>query len=176
MALGKPMAASQRDADLFKSKMSDETRAIIERLKNRTPAERKKLLAILIEAAGSINLKVISCEDLNSVTAAILDLVRDKDPEWGHKKSVVAWQHPLIENLNLPAALSQQDVDVFFSGLKESEEDNLRRHVIDSYIGITAADFCTNSFFAAANADWVAAFSFSARRSKIRAFWASTSA
>ena len=58
-------------------------------------AERKKLLATLIEAAGPINLKVMACEDVNSVTAAIVDLVRDKDPEWGHKKSVVAWQHPL---------------------------------------------------------------------------------
>jgi len=142
MALGKPMAPSQRNDDLFKSVMSDETRTILERLNNRTPAERKKLLATLIEAAGPINLKVISCEDVNSVTAAIVDLVRDKDPEWGHKKSVVAWQHPLIENLNLPAALSQQDVDVFFTDLKETQGENLRRQVIDSYIGITAADFC----------------------------------
>ena len=136
------MAPSQRNVDLFKSEMSDETRAILERLKNRTLAERKKLLATLIEAAGPINLKVISCEDLNSVTAGIVDLVRDKDPEWGHKKSVVAWQHPLIENLNLPAALSQQDVDVFFTDSNELKGENLRRHVIDSYIGITAADFC----------------------------------
>jgi L-lactate dehydrogenase complex protein LldG len=142
MALGKPMAPSQRNVDLFKSEMSDETRAILERLKDRKPAERKKLLTTLIEAAGPINLKVMACEDVNSVTAGIVDLVRDKNPEWGHKKSVVAWQHPLIENLNLPAALSQQDVDVFFTDSNELKGENLRRHVIDSYIGITAADFC----------------------------------
>lgn len=142
IALGKPLAESQRNVDFFKSDMSDETRGILERIKNRTPEERKKLLATLIEAAGPINLKVISCEDINSVTAAIADLVRDKDPEWGAKKSVVAWQHPLIENLNLPEALSPQDVTVFFSDVKETESGNLRQHVIDSYIGITAADFC----------------------------------
>jgi L-lactate dehydrogenase complex protein LldG len=142
IALGKPIAESQRNVDFFKSDMSDETRGILERIKNRTPEERKKLLATLIEAAGPINLKVISCEDINSVTAAIADLVRDKDPEWGAKKSVVAWQHPLIENLNLPEALSPQDVTVFFTDLKETESGNLRQHVIDSYIGITAADFC----------------------------------
>jgi len=136
------MAPSQRNVDLFKSEMSDETRAILERLKDRKPAERKKLLTTLIEAAGPINLKVMACEDVNSVTAGIVDLVRDKNPEWGHKKSVVAWQHPLIENLNLPAALSQQDVDVFFTDSNELKGENLRRHVIDSYIGITAADFC----------------------------------
>ena len=142
MALGKPIAASQRDADLIHSTMSDETRAILERIKNRTPEERKKLFATLNEAAGPINLKVICCEDVHSVTAAIVDLVRTKDPEWGHKKSVVAWSHPLVESLNLPAALSEQEVDVFFTDLQEPEEEILRRHVIDSYIGITAADFC----------------------------------
>lgn len=142
IALGKPLAESQRNVDFFKSDMSDETRGILERIKNRTPEERKKLLATLIEAAGPINLKVISCEDINSVTAAIADLVRDKDPEWDAKKSVVAWQHPLIENLNLPEALSPQDVTVFFTDVKETESGNLRQHVIDSYIGITAADFC----------------------------------
>jgi len=142
IALGKPIAESQRNVDFFKSDMSDETRGILEHIKNRTPEERKKLLATLIEAAGPINLKVISCEDINSVTAAVADLVRDKDPEWGAKKSVVAWQHPLIENLNLPEALSPQDVTVFFTDVKETESGNLRQHVIDSYIGITAADFC----------------------------------
>jgi len=142
MALGKPIGPLQPNADLFKSEMSDEIRAILERIKNRTPGEREKLLATLIETAEPINLKVISCEDVNSVTAAIVDLVRRKDPEWGHKKSVVAWQHPFIENLNLPEALSQQDVDLFFAGAKDSDGENLRQHVIDSYIGITAADFC----------------------------------
>ena len=142
IALGKPISISQPDEDLFQSELSDETRAILERLKNRTAEERKKLLATLIEVAGPINLKIISCEDVNSVTAGIVDLVRIKDPEWGHKKSVVAWQHPLIENLNLPAALSQQDVNVFFTDLKETDAENLRQHVIDSYIGVTTADFC----------------------------------
>ena len=141
IALGKTIAPSQRDEDLFKSEMSDETRAILDRIKNRTLEEQKKLLATFREAAGPINLKVLSCEDVSSVTTAIVDLVRDKDPEWGHKKSVVAWQHPLIENLNLPTALSEQDVDVFFTDLKNPDEEILRRQIIDSYIGITAADF-----------------------------------
>ncbi len=69
-------------------------------------------------------------------------LVRAKDPEWGDKKSVVAWQHPLIESLNLPAALSEQEVPVFFTDLQETDAESLRRRIIDSYIGITAADFC----------------------------------
>ena len=142
MALGKPVSTQTRAADLFRSEMSAETRAILERLKNRTPEERKKLLETLIQAAEPINLKVLSCEDISSVTTAIVDLVRNKDPEWGHKKSVVAWRHPLIEKLDLPTALSEQSVDVFFADLKEHETEVIRRYVIDSYIGVTAADFC----------------------------------
>jgi L-lactate dehydrogenase complex protein LldG len=142
MALGKPFASSQGKADLFSSEMSDESRAILERIKNRTSAERKRLLETLIEAAGPIKLKVMMCEDINSVTAAIAELVREKDPEWGDQKSVVAWAHPLVESLNLPAALSEQDVPLFLSELNETGEGNFRQRVIDAYIGITSADFC----------------------------------
>ena len=142
MALGKLIAQSKCNADLFKSEMSDETRAMLERLKDRTPEERKMLLAALIEAAGPINLKVTSCDDIDSVTVAIVELVRDKDPEWRDPKSVAAWQHPLIQSLNLPDALSKQGVPVFFTDLQKTDEENLRQRIIASYIGITSADFC----------------------------------
>ena len=142
MALGRPFAKSHREADLFGSEMCAETRAILERIKNRTAEDRKKLLETLIEAAGPIHLTVRTCTDINAVTAAIAEVVRAKDPEWGDQKSVVAWQHPLIESLNLPAALSEQDVPVFFSDLQNTDAESLRRRIIDSYIGITSADFC----------------------------------
>ena len=142
MALGKPFSDSRQQADLFNREMSAETRAILEGIKNRTAEERKKLLKTLIEAAGPIHLTVRTCVDINAVTAAIAEVVRDKDPEWGDKKRVVAWQHPLIESLNLPDALSEQEVPVFFSDVKTPEGESLRQHIIDSYIGITSADFC----------------------------------
>jgi L-lactate dehydrogenase complex protein LldG len=142
MALGRPFAKSHREADLFGSEMCAETRAILERVKNRTAEDSKKLLETLIEAAGSNHLTVRTYADINAVTAAIAEVVRAKDPEWGDKKSVVAWQHPLIEGLNLPAVLSEQEVPVFFADLQETDTESLRRRIIDSYIGITAADFC----------------------------------
>jgi L-lactate dehydrogenase complex protein LldG len=55
---------------------------------------------------------------------------------------VVAWQHPLIESLNLPDALAEQGVPVFFTDLQKTDEESLRQGIIDSYIGITSADFC----------------------------------
>lgn len=142
LALGKSLEQSRSKADLFSSEMSAETAAILERIKSRTAEDKKKLLEILIEAAEPINLKVIPAKNIGSVTAAITELVRDKDPEWGNQKNVAAWQHPLIEGLELPDALAEQGVPVFFSDVNAAEGENLRQHIIDSYIGITSADFC----------------------------------
>ena len=142
MALGKPLAESRIKTELFSREISAETRAVLERIKTRTAEDRKKLLEILMEAAEPINLKVIPANDVGSVAAAITELVRDKDPEWGNPKSVAAWQHPLIESLSLPGALSEQRVPVFFSDVNGPDRDTLRQHIVDSYIGITSADFC----------------------------------
>jgi L-lactate dehydrogenase complex protein LldG len=114
----------------------------LERIKNRSAADRKKLLQNLIEAAGPINLKVIPCADISSVTGAIAELVRQKDPEWGAEKSVVTWAHPLIEHLDLAAALSEQTVPMFVTGLKANADQDLRQQIIDAFIGVTSADFC----------------------------------
>ena len=141
-ALGQSVAEPRPEAGLFTPEMTAETREILEHIKNRSSEERKKLLATLIEAADPINLKVIPCEDVDSLTATLAELVRDKDSEWGDPKSVAAWQHPLIHSLNLPEVLSEQGVPVFFTDLQKTREENLRHRISASYIGITSADFC----------------------------------
>jgi L-lactate dehydrogenase complex protein LldG len=101
--------------------------------------------------AAPINLNVIVLKDENSVAVAIADLVRNKDPEWGDQKSIVAWKHPLIERLSPPDALTAENVPVYVTDLdtgqskgfsEEEKRERLRKQVIDSYIGVTAADFC----------------------------------
>ena len=141
-ALGKPQATSSRMADLFGGDISAESQAILQRIQNRSAADRKKLLDTLIEAAGPINLKVIPCSDISAVTTAITALVREKDPEWGNTKNVAAWAHPLIERLKLAAALAEQNVPLFVTELKQATDKDIRQQVIDAYIGVTAADFC----------------------------------
>ena len=142
MALGKSFAESRPKTDLFRREMSAETRAILARIKNRSAADRKKLLETLVEAAGPIHLTVRTCVDIKAVTDAITEVVRNKDPEWGDQKRVVAWQHPLIESLKLSDALAEQGVPLFFADLQKMDRKNLRQRIIDSYIGITSADFC----------------------------------
>jgi L-lactate dehydrogenase complex protein LldG len=141
-ALGKPKTESRVEDDLFGGDVSAESRAILERIQNRSAADRKKLLDTLIDAAGPINLEVIACDDTGAVTTAITALVREKEPEWGDQKRVVAWAHPLIEHLNLAAALAEQNVPLFVTELKKTTDQNIRQQVIDAYIGITSADFC----------------------------------
>ena len=150
-ALGKSLNDLPGAKDLCTSKFRDETGAILDRIKNRSEAERQQLLDRFIEMAAPINLNVIVLKDENFVAAAIADLVRNKDPEWGNPKSIVTWQHPLIERLNLldslaaeKVALSVTDLDATqLEGFSEEEKrEQLRKQVIESYIGITSADFC----------------------------------
>jgi L-lactate dehydrogenase complex protein LldG len=157
-ALNYPPDGQRTENNLFETEPSSETLKILSRIKNRTSDDRQKLLDALIEAAKPINLNVIPLKDAGQVTLAIVDLIRQKEPEWGSKKSIVAWKHPLIGRLNLFEALSEINVPIFFSDFKAagaddpsassetfsavSRRETLRKQVIDSYIGITSADFC----------------------------------
>ena len=150
-ALGHSPDQRRHAKGLFSNRSTGDISSILEGIKNRTNTERRQLLDKFIEMAEPINLKVIVLNDPHSVTAAIADFVRDKDSEWGGNKRVVAWKHPLIDNLNLPDALADQDVPVNITELKDSDADDtfmekererLRKQVVDSYIGVTSADFC----------------------------------
>ena len=150
-ALGKSSDELPAETDLCTSQYTEETRAILDRIKNRSDAERQQLLERFREMALPIKLNVIVLKDEESVAAAIADLVKDKDPEWGDQKAIVAWQHPLIERLKLPDALADQKVPVMVTESVDTnldrvstkkERERLRQHVIESYIGITSADFC----------------------------------
>lgn len=123
----------------------------LEKIKIRTIAGRKKLLKRLIEAGEQINLHVIPTKDAESATSAIAYLIGKKKPEWSHQKSVVAWKHPLIEAMNLTEALARQNVPVYYTELGNiganaksvmHRRKQIRNRVIESYIGVTSADFC----------------------------------
>jgi L-lactate dehydrogenase complex protein LldG len=150
-ALGYTSHEIRRDKNICSSQLTDDTRKILDRIKNRSRDERQHLLDRLIEMAQPINLKVAVLKDQAAVVAAIADFVGKKDPEWGEKKSIAVWQHPLLEGLNLSETLAPQGVPIYVTELGESEaggasgekaRENLRQHVIDAYIGITSADYC----------------------------------
>ena len=145
-ALGKTSScALPARSELFGSPPKD----LENRLKtyiNKSRAERKALLDLCIEQAELINMKVIPVENISEAGLAIQKLVQNTKPEWGHKKSVIAWHHPLIDQLNLEEILGQEGVDVFTtrgsSRPDSKEREKIRTRLLQSYIGITSADFC----------------------------------
>jgi len=112
---------------------------------NKTQPDRMALLDLFIEQAELLNLAVRPVENLARAGHAIQEFIQQTEPEWGTEKSVIAWHHPLIEQLNLEKNLAD---DVTLLTTKSSpapdleERAQIRSHLLNSYIGITAADFC----------------------------------
>jgi len=150
-ALGYSQSDQRNRQDLVFSNKIDKAGEYLEKIKTRTDRERRELLNELIEAGKPINLHVIPTKDAVSATSAIADLIGKKKPEWSHQKSVVAWKHPLIEAMNLTEALARQNVPVYYTELGNigtnaksvmHRRKQIRNRVIESYVGVTSADFC----------------------------------
>ena len=104
-------------------------------------------MARLAQAAEPLHLTVAACPDPSVAAASIRGLVAERSPEWGGRKQVVAWDHPLVHALDLPGALSGQNVPVAFVeplGAAPGAERlaGIRKQVVDSFVGVTSADFC----------------------------------
>jgi L-lactate dehydrogenase complex protein LldG len=110
---------------------------------SRSRAERLTLLDQVIQEAALINLNATAHKDIASVTRDICRLAVDSQPEFGDKKQIAAWNHPLIKALNLPKALKGKGIPVDFPDQTHmGDRESLRQWIFESYIGITSADFC----------------------------------
>jgi len=127
---------------LFAPMNPDARRRILERVRQRTTEESKQLLNRLMDVGLPLSIAVIPLPDRTAVAAAIGKLVAAKQPEWGGDKSLVAWKHPLIDSLGLPEVLSEQSIPVHVTDLGRVDRVQLRQQAIDSFIGVTAVDYC----------------------------------
>lgn len=118
---------------------------------NRTVDQKNELLKNLEQAAQPLNLKVKPVKDFQTAAASIAELVQSKQPEWGTHKQVVAWQHPLVDKLDLTALLAEHNIPVVFTEQLskaataekiEKHRRQVRQSCEDAFIGVTAADFC----------------------------------
>lgn len=113
---------------------------------NKSKVDRMGLLELFVEQAKLLQIEVIQAGNSAEAGRSIRKLVLNSQPEWGDKKSIVAWHHPLIEQLGLQEALGKDGVDVFITKMPDKptaeEREEVRTQIIASYIGITAADFC----------------------------------
>jgi L-lactate dehydrogenase complex protein LldG len=109
------------------------------------------LLCRLIEAAAAIHLQVIQKPDPGAVGDAIVELALEKPAEWSTAKSIAAWDHPLIKELDLGRRLERQGLALTVvpdgnptqdaAGDEPSRRD-LRQTLAQALIGVTSADFC----------------------------------
>jgi L-lactate dehydrogenase complex protein LldG len=144
-ALNKPAHVPADVSDLFPDQPSEGDLQLLSAIQNRNEEDRRRLLQKLIRQAEPIQLVVITCKDWRSATDHILRLTLEKKPEWGNRKSVCAWEHPLLDNLNLTAALAEYDIPVHITCSTSddaSQRDRQRSHIIESFMGVTSADFC----------------------------------
>jgi L-lactate dehydrogenase complex protein LldG len=150
-ALGHAPDVPREGRHLFAEAPSAEDLQRLERVRQRTTADRRTLLQQLIEAGKPINLNVTALPDSGYATAAIAHLVAEKKPEWGEAKNVAAWRHPLIDRLGLRESLDRLQIPVHVtapippdagSQFDQSERDRQRADIIASFIGVTSADFC----------------------------------
>lgn len=146
-------SAGARAAKIFTDPKdpSPEQAAIVKTIKSRRDKDHMDLLHHLSREAVPLNLNVIPVKDKAQVSKAIANLVKETGPEWGAKKSVVQWDHPLVNALDLKTALKDQNVPVHTAAFdttgmddltRSKARDRVRRQMIDSYIGVTSADFC----------------------------------
>ncbi len=144
-ALGKPIGSAPEPIGLFDTRPSDHENRLAAYL-NKSQADRNQLLEMFIDQAGLLNMTVIPVPDTTKAALGIQKLIHETQPEWGTQKSVTAWHHPLIDQLNLGQILSVDDVTLYTthsSALPDAgARQTLRHHLIQSYMGITAADFC----------------------------------
>ncbi len=160
---------TREDADGRRKKIfAPETKraeAVLERIRNRGREERAELFKQLVSEAETINLSVVPVDDEASAAKAVADLVRRKKPEFSDRKSVVAWDHPLIDSLHLDKELEKDGIPVHITNFEkpsvnppveapendsvnslgsktEAQRRKIRQKIIEAFVGVTSADFC----------------------------------
>ena len=144
-ALGVPMGRDGRRRPNICDREMSHRRVLIKNIEQRTAPDFAALYQRLLKAAEPLNLRVRQKPDRLGVAREIEALVQEKTPEWGDTKSVVAWQHPLIDALHLAERLSKSGIRVYHPRIQEpSDADRhaCRERVQKAFIGVTAADYC----------------------------------
>jgi L-lactate dehydrogenase complex protein LldG len=139
-ALGRPARPAPSFESVFPDERSAARTVLVQAGHRRRRPQRLRLLDLLIARAAPLNIQVRALPDRAAVTAAVVALTQTSTPEWGLDKSVAAWSHPLLASLGLGAALSA--IGVPLAVVAARDRRRTRQQVIQSYVGITAADYC----------------------------------
>jgi len=138
-ALNPEQAPPIRRARVFARQAPDP--GVAARIGGRSPEEKKGLLDELAMACQPLRIALALVEDPQAAGQALAALVADRSPEWGPTKSVCAWRHPLVEAMELEAALRCQEVPVTFTDpAMPAAQVNATASL--ALMGVTSADCC----------------------------------
>lgn len=144
-ALNRHDPAERSLADLIQNEPDADDAKLLEKIAGRDTTAHLAMLDRLFESGKSVNVEVMAKKDTAAAAAAISAIAAEKNAEWGDRKRIVAWNHPLVESLALATRLEPLDIPVYFPDNQTGTVDRLgvfRKYAERAFIGITAADYC----------------------------------
>ncbi len=143
-ALNRPDSDTRSLKDIIQTEPDSDDLRLLEKIRNRDKKVRLALLERITEAGKLLNMVVIAEKDTASIAASIAEIAAGKNSEWGDKKSVIAWDHPLVKNLDLFTSLEPLNIPVYFPGAMAGADwqAKFRIQAESALIGITSADYC----------------------------------
>jgi len=142
-ALGRPDAGLPPFEDLIQTAPRAEDTELIKTIHGRERNAHLSLLNRMMEIGPSINTEIVPAETEADITAAIAGIAVDRKAEWGDNKSIVTWNHPLVNSLELSTVMTQLDIPVISAqpDTGANREEAFRRQSDTALMGVTSADF-----------------------------------
>jgi len=130
--------------DIIQSVPDSADLGLLEKIRGRGKKMRLALFKQLAETGRLLNMVVATEKDVTSAAASILRIAVEKKSEWGDKKTVVAWDHPLVRSLDLSYHLQARDIPIYYPDKKPGArwQKEFSMQAASSFIGITSADYC----------------------------------
>jgi L-lactate dehydrogenase complex protein LldG len=142
-ALNRTNADQRRLEGLIQTSPDDDDTRLMKTIHGRDRDMRLALLNRMVVVAKTINTKVVAAESEAQIAGAIAEITANRDAEWGKEKSIVAWDDPLVNGLNLSAAMQPLGVPVYFpeDDSRRAAAETFRRRSETALIGVSSADF-----------------------------------
>lgn len=142
-ALDRTGAERKRFEDLITIAPGENEIQLMETIRNRTRKKQLELVERMTTAGQAINTRIVSPRSAPHIATDILELADQKETEWGDQKSIVGWNHPIIQKLALDKAAVPMNIPVYTAqnSFDEIEEKEFRHRAEKALIGITSADY-----------------------------------
>jgi L-lactate dehydrogenase complex protein LldG len=114
-----------------------DTTLILQDIKNRTAEQQDELVELLQVNAQALGIKFHIVRSHDEAAAIIVELVRNKTPEFAHTKHIIHHDHPDLTALKLWKRFNREGITVHTTFTADRQ---LREKTIASFIGITAPD------------------------------------